>query len=413
VRLIYTGAASLAAPLLRLHLARRVRRGKEEAARLPERRGIDASPRPPGRLLWMHAASVGEVVSILPVLQALPGTLNVLLTTGTVTSASLLSRRLPELHLAGRVRHRYVPLDVPRWAARFLDHWRPDAACFVESEIWPNLLLACDARGISRVLVNARLSARSQAWWRRAPGFAHRLFAGFAWAAAQSEGDADRLRALGVSKVSADGNLKFAAPPLDVDSGELARLQALIGDRPVFLAASTRAGEEEAAWQAHRALAQSSPGLLTIIVPRHPERGEAIAALGGFPRRSLGQDPDGPVWIGDTLGEMGLYYRLARVVFVGGSLVPAGGQNPLEAARLGCAIAMGPHGFNNAGPIEALVAAGALHIVANAAELTGFVAARLADPAATAAMGAAAAATASRSAQLPAEIAARLAALLP
>ncbi|MBN8892956.1 MAG: 3-deoxy-D-manno-octulosonic acid transferase, partial [Rhodospirillales bacterium] len=161
LRALYAGLTTLASPLLRLMLARRVRRGKEIAARLPERRGIDATPRPPGRLLWLHAASVGETVSVLPVLAALPPDMQVLMTTGTVTSAALLDRRLPELGLQTRVRHRFVPLDVPRWAGRFLDHWRPDAAAFVESEIWPNLLEGCAARGIPLMLVNARLSPRS------------------------------------------------------------------------------------------------------------------------------------------------------------------------------------------------------------------------------------------------------------
>ena len=165
---LYAAATSLAAPLLRLHLRRRAGRGKEIAARLPEREGIEPTPRPPGRLLWLHAASVGESLSILPLLAALPADLAVLLTTGTVTSAALLATRLPQLGLADRVRHRFVPLDVPAWATRFLDHWQPDAAGFVESEIWPNLLRGCQRRGIPTMLINARLSAGSFARWRRA-----------------------------------------------------------------------------------------------------------------------------------------------------------------------------------------------------------------------------------------------------
>ncbi len=212
---LYAGAATLAAPGLRLLLARRVRRGKEVAARLAERRGIAALPRPAGRLLWLHAASVGETVSMLPVLPAFAAAApdaSVLLTTGTVTSAELLARRGPE----GRVLHRFAPLDVPRWVRRFLDHWRPDAAAFVESEMWPNLLASCRARGIPMMLVNARLSPRSFPRWRRAGGFARALFGGFARVQAQSAADAERLRALGAHSVTAPGNLKFAAPPLPV-----------------------------------------------------------------------------------------------------------------------------------------------------------------------------------------------------
>ncbi len=408
MRLIYHLIATLLAPFLRLYLARRARRGKEIATRLPERYGIDAMPRPPGRLLWLHAASVGESVSILPVLAALPPELSVLLTTGTVTSAALLGERLPALGLASRVFHRFVPLDVPAWAARFLDHWRPDAAAFVESEIWPNLLAACDARHIPRALLNARLSPRSAVAWRRMPGFAHRLFAGFAWVHPQSEPDAARLRALGATAIVAGGNLKFAAPPLAVSEAELARLRALIGDRPVWLAASTREGEGAIALAVHARLAELHPGLLTIIVPRQPADGAALGPL----RRSLGAPPpQGGIWIGDTLGEMGLYYRLARIAFVGASLVPIGGQNPLEPARLGCAVAMGPHGFKNAEAIALLCDAGALAVVADAAALEAWVDDLLRHPAKAAAMGQAGTAAASRAADLPAALAARLAAL--
>ncbi len=413
---LYAGFARLAAPGLRLMLRRRVARGKEIAARLGERRGIDPTPRPAGRLLWLHAASVGESVSLLPVLAALPAGLEVLLTTGTLTSAALLARRLPEVGLDGRIRHRFVPLDVPGWAARFLDHWRPDAAGFVESELWPNLLAGCAARGIPVMLINARLSPRSFARWRRVPGLARAVFGRFARVLAQSDADAARLAALGAPAVESLGNLKFATPPLPVDAAELARLVEMLAGRPVWLAAATNPGEEELVVAQHHRLAAQHPGLLTLIVPRHPERGAEVAALAdGLPvtRRSLGEDPPATagLWVGDTLGEMGLYYRLTPIVFVGRSLVPLGGQNPLEPARLGCAVAMGPHSFNFVEPVRVLAEGGALTEIADAAALGAWVDAMLRDPERRAALGAAAMAVASRDQDLPARVAAMLAEL--
>jgi len=409
---LYGAATALGAPALRLMLARRLRHGREIAERLPERWGEDATPRPPGRLVWLHAASVGEAVSVLAVLEALAGAgAQVLMTTGTVTSAALLARRLPELGLEGGVRHRFVPLDVPAWAARFLDHWRPDVAGFVESEIWPNLIAACRRRDIPMMLVNARLSPRSFAHWRLAPGLARGLFGAFARAQAQSEDDAQRLRALGARQVSAPGNLKFAAAELPAEAAELARLRALLAGRPVWLAASTHPGEEAIAAAVHAALTPTHPGLLTIIVPRHPERGGAIAAeLGGTKCRALGEDPPegSGIWLGDTMGELGLFCRLAGPVFVGKSLAGHGGQNPLEPARLGRAVAVGPHTGNFRDPVATLRAAGALAEVADTAALTAWVAALLADPARATAMGQAGIAAAARTASLPGEVAAAL-----
>lgn len=414
---LYRGATTLAAPALRLMLARRAARGKEIAARLPERRGIDATTRPPGRLLWLHAASVGESVSVLPVLAALPCAITVLMTTGTVTSAALLARRLPELGLDRRVIHRFVPLDVPAWTAAFLDHWRPDAAGFVESEIWPNLIAGCMARRIPLALVNARLSARSHQGWSRLPGLARRLFGAFDRVMARAPEDAARLHSLGAAASRFTGNLKYAAPPLPADPAELGRLTRLLDGRPAWLAASTHAGEDAALRAVHDRLAAAVPGLLSIIVPRHPERGpEVAAAMAGLPvtRRALGQDPPaaGGIYVADTLGELGLFYRLAPIVFVGRSLGAAGGQNPLEPARLGAAVAVGPAVANFADIVAALAAAGALHQVQDAAGLAAFVADLLARPGRRAAMGQAGIAAASALADLPARVAAELAGMM-
>ena len=406
-------AATAAVPALRLLLRRRVATGKEDPARQAERRGIDATPRPPGKLLWLHAASVGEAVSVLPVLEALPADLTVVFTTGTLTSARLLAQRLPELGLSGRVLHRFVPLDVPAWGARFLDHWQPDAACFLESELWPNLLAACRSRAIPTILLNGRLSVRSAARWCNFPGFAAEILSGFTWIAAQSEADAMRLTSLGGHTVDAPGNLKTASPDLPADAAELSRLATVIGEHPAWLAASTHSGDEQRVARIHAALAPSHPGLITAIVPRHPERGAAIAAeLGGAHRRSAGQDPAPGLWIADTLGELGLFYRLFPIVLMGKSFPPGGGQNPLEPARLGCAIACGPAMQNFASATASLLAAGAIAQADSEVALTVWVDTMLRDAHARAKMGEAARAVATVEGDLPARMAARIVATL-
>jgi 3-deoxy-D-manno-octulosonic-acid transferase len=408
-------AATVLAPVLRLNLRRRAANGREVAVRLPERRGIDATPRPDGPLLWIHAASVGETMSILPVLEAMRHRVTVLLTTGTVTSQALLAQRIPDMGLAGDVLVRFAPLDVPAWVARFLAHWRPDAACFVESELWPNQLAACRTMGIPLMLVNARMSDRSFGYWRSVPKLARRVLGGFALVQARGDADADRLTVLGAPHVESPGDLKFGAPPLPVDAAELDRLRAILAGRPVWLAASTHPGEEAVIAQAHRALVGAYPGLLTIIAPRHPDRGPALAAELGAPRRAAGQEPpDGAgMWIADTMGELGLWYRLATIALVGRSLVaPGGGQNPLEPARLGCAIAVGRHTGNFDEHVALLRDAGGLVEVADADGLARFVAAMLANPQQCRRLGEQAAAAVRRHADLPERTAEALLGLL-
>ena len=347
-----------------LYLRWRVRQGKEAPERLAERYGF-AATRPEGPLLWLHAASVGEMLSALPLIEALlqaNAALEILVTTGTVTSARLLGQRLPEA-IAPRVRHRYAPMDVPRWAARFLDGWRPDGAVFIESELWPNLIAAARRRKIPLALVNGRMSERSAWGWRWAPRLVREMLSSFRLVLGQTEADRARLAALGAADAQCWGNLKDAAPPLPVDAAALARLRRLLAGRPVFLAASTHPGEEAIGAAAHDALLAAHPDLLTIIVPRHPERGEAIASTlsqHNPTRRAADADPvpGTGIYIADTLGELGLFYRLATVAFIGGSLVPHGGQNPLEPARLGCPILLGPHSWNFAEPVARLLAAG-------------------------------------------------------
>lgn len=415
---LWAGAAGVAAPGLRLLLRRRLRRGKEIAGRLAERTGVERSPRPDGTLLWLHAASVGETLSLFPLLGALcriDPDLHILLTTGTVNAQRLAVQRLAEEGLDARVRHRFVPLDVPRWIGRFLDHWRPDLVALVESELWPNLIVGCARRGIPLGLLNARMSDRSAKAWGMTGFVARRLFGAFAWITARSPQDAERLRALGAIDVEHDGDLKQAASALPVDETELDRLRALLGDRPVWLAASTHEGEEARIGAIHQSLVSRHPTLLTVVAPRHPERGADIAAaLGDAPRRAAGQDPDPGcgIWICDTLGELGLLYRLVDIVFIGNSLEavkpPGGGHNPLEPARLGCAMAIGPLSQNFNEDVTRLQTAAALVTTTDEAGLEAWVDRMLTQPEQLQAMADAALEQAGASNGLPERLAHRL-----
>lgn len=384
---LYRGVTTAAAPLIGPYLRARLRRGKEDAARLPERYGIASVPRPDGPVIWIHAASVGESLSMLPVLDRLSTEwkdVRIVITTGTVTSARILADRLPSTAV-----HQFVPLDRAAWARRFLDHWRPDLALWVESEFWPNLLRETARRKVPLVLLNARISPRSFRGWQRFRGTIGTLLGCFDLCMAQSEDEARRLGALGAANVRAPGNLKLAAPPLPNDTAELARLQSMIGGRPVWLASSTHPGEDETVGAAHDRLRGNIGGLLTIVVPRHAERGPSIAdLLGGrglrVALRSRGDPITGEtdIYVADTMGELGLFYRLAEVVFVGGSLIPHGGQNLLEPARLDCAVLHGPHMENFPVITREFAEAGAAATVTNADELAEAVRALLTEEAA-------------------------------
>ena len=401
---LYRTAGTLAAPALRRMLARRAGRGKEIPERLCERFGAATLPRPKGRLVWFHAASVGETMSILPVLQALAGGCEILLTTGTVTSARLAAGRLP-----ARARHQFVPLDRAAWVSAFLEHWRPDAAVFVESELWPVMLDEIDSRGIPRLLVNARMSARSARNWRRMRRLAARMLGPFRHVHAQSAGDAAHLRALGVTPVLEWGNLKFFAAKLPVDEAALAEFRTKIPAQ-CWLAASTHPGEEALVIQAHQALLAAYPELVTVIVPRHPERGAEVAALAGSlagaPRRSLGQAPvAGQIYVADTLGELGLFFRAAPFAFIGNSLAGSGGHNLTEPALLARPVLTGPQIGNFIEAAAKLREAGALVEVTDAATLARAVRAWLEDPQAAARAGAAAAGAFATAENLPGRLA--------
>jgi 3-deoxy-D-manno-octulosonic-acid transferase len=381
---VYRALTWLLPPLALLYLRRRQRRGKEVGPRLHERRGVASAARPPGPLLWVHAASVGEATAMLRLIERLLATrpgLEILVTTGTVASAELLEKRLPQ-----RARHQFVPLDLSPWVRRFLDQWRPDMALWVESELWPNLVLTTHSRGIPMMLVNARLSARSYRRWRRWPWLIRPMLGAFALCLAQDPDQRERLRRLGAREVTTVGDLKAAGAPLPVDQLQLRRLRGQIGLRPLWLAASTHDGEEAVAAAVHSRLAESHPGLLTIIAPRHPVRGDTIAdmlATGGWrvARRSRGEPIDAGtnIYLADTIGELGLFYNLAGIAFVGGSMTPKGGHNPFEAATLGCAVLHGPDMSNCTGMAAALATAGASETVTGPDDLARAVSTLLTD----------------------------------
>ena len=370
----YRMLADLATPLVRWHLSRRAAAGKEEAARIGERFGRAGLPRPVGSLVWLHAASVGEAISILPLAARLTAShpqCHALVTTGTVTSAALLAQQLPP-----RVMHQYAPVDLPAAAKRFLGHWRPDLILWTESEFWPNLLGAIAHRGIPLALVNGRVSERAFRRWQRFPTPIRAMLGAFSLCLGQTPRDAARLQILGAARVVCVGNLKFSAAPLPADAEMLESFRRALAMRPRWLAASTHAGEEAVVAEAHRRLNQRAGDVVTFIAPRHPERGPEIVALLASlglktAQRSLGQalEADTQVYLADTIGELGLWYRLAEVVFVGGSLTAPGGHNPLEPARLGAAVLYGP-GMSSFAEIAAgMRAAGASRTVADAGEL--------------------------------------------
>lgn len=350
---VYFGLTALLAPLAGLLLRHRLARGREDRFRWREKLGWPGQPRPEGRLLWLHAVSVGEMLSIAGLLAELarrhPET-RVLLTTSTVTAAGLAPERLP-----AQVLHQFLPLDTPGAVARFLDHWRPDAAVWVESELWPRLIWQTHRRGIPMLLVNARMSDRSARRWRAVPGAAAALLQRFRVVFAQDAQTAEHLRALGVplARLRALGSLKETLAPLPFDAAERDRFRALWAGRPLWLAASTHAGEEAAVLQAHALARRTLPDLLLILAPRHPERGAALAtevAGAGLicARRSLRQDAGAgvAVYLADTLGELGLWFDLAPLAFIGGSLVPVGGHNAYEPVAQGAAVLHGPQIFN-------------------------------------------------------------------
>ena len=382
---VYQKLSAAMVPLAPALIKRRLKQGKEDPARIGERRGISLNIRPHGPLVWIHGASVGEVLAAAALIEKLRALkIRILLTSGTVTSAAIVAKRFP-----ADIIHQYVPYDSPRYVARFLDHWRPSLALFIESDLWPNLILSSAARRLPMVLINGRMSHRSFPRWQRITSTIAALLGRFEVCLAQSQVDADRFTALGSRNVLATGNLKLDVPAPPADPAKLERLMAVTRGRPIVVAASTHPGEDDILIEAHRTLAGFFPSLLTVMVPRHPDRGEAIArsiAAAGLhvALRSREELPAAAteIYVADTMGELGLFYRLAPVVFMGGSLVAHGGQNPIEAVKLGASVVHGPHVFNFADVYEALDAAGGARRADTQEALVKQLGQLLADPAA-------------------------------
>lgn len=357
----YQRLSAAATPLAGTLARHRLKRGKEDEARLGERQGIGTIGRPAGPLIWIHGASVGEVLAVSALVQRLRAmNIRILLTSGTVTSASIVAERFP-----ADVIHQFIPYDSPRFVTRFLDHWQPNLALMIESDFWPNLILGAAERRIPMIAINSRISQRSFQRWGAAPAMMRTLLGCFEMCLAQSQGDAERFTALGSPHVFNTGNLKFdtSAPPADPQ--RLAEMKEAVRQRPLLVAASTHPGEEELMLDAHRRLAADVPGLLTVLVPRHPARGAAVADIVdafGFrgALRSQGALPgdESDVYVADTLGELGIFYRLSPIVVLGGSFAPIGGHNPIEAIKLGAATVHGPHVHNWSEIYDALQVAG-------------------------------------------------------
>jgi len=380
---VYRKLSFAVVPLAPALIKRRLKQGKEDPERVGERRGLSPDTRPHGPLVWIHGASVGEVLAAAALIERLRAlNLRILLTSGTVTSAAIVAKRFPP-----DIIHQYVPYDSPRYVRRFLDHWRPSLALFIESDLWPNLILSSAARRLPMVLISGRMSPRSFPRWRRVSNTISALLGRFEVCLAQSDTDAERFSALGSRNVVTTGNLKLDVPAPPADPAKLEKLMALTRGRPVIVAASTHPGEDEMLIEAHKTLAGFFPGLLTVIVPRHPDRGAAIAHLVGVSGlrvhlRSREELPTATsdIYVADTMGELGIFYRFSPIVFMGGSLVPHGGQNPIEAIKLGASIVHGPHVFNFADVYEALDKAGGARLAGTPEALVKQLGQLLADP---------------------------------
>lgn len=361
--------------------------GKADSARAGEYYGWASLPRPGGRLVWVHAASVGEAQAALQLIVDLKkryGRAHVLVTTGTRTSAALMEKRLPEGAF-----HQYAPLDHPVWVGRFMRHWRPDVALWIESELWPNMLMGVFRCGVPAFLVNARMSARSAVRWRRVPWLIAPLVSGFRAVFAQTAAAAAAYRALGAGDVRMAGNIKYGAAPLGYDAEALGAVEAAFSGRPVWVFASTHVGEEALACRVHVALEARYPDLLTVIVPRHPGRRqeiEAVCVRAGVSFCLRGDERMCPsagdgVYVVDTLGELGLFYRACPVAVIGRSFSDdgGGGHNPIEAAQLGAAVLTGPCVQYQQEIFDAMVSVGAVEGVADEAALVFMLDALLGD----------------------------------
>ena len=345
-------------------LASRIAKGKEDPARAPEKLGQASLPRPEGLVIWLHAVGLGEVLALrglVTAMAALRPDLTVLITSTAQSSARVIGANLPP-----RCLHQYLPLDAPDYMARFLDHWRPSLSVWAEQDIWPGAVMDCHARGIPVAMVNARVTADSLRRRRRVGGLYRDLFARLSLIAAQDAATAARLAELGACAVRVTGSLKPAAPPLSVDAAALGIAAGAVAGRRVWVAASTHEADESEVIAAQQALFAADPAWLLVLVPRLPGRAGAMTeklAMACLPmvRRSLGGQPDTKtaVWLADSFGELGLWYRLADAAFVGASFGGLGGHNPWEPAALGTAVFHGPDVANFRSDYQTLDGAGA------------------------------------------------------
>lgn len=376
---IYHRTMTLGKPLIMAVLNQRLKNGKEDPERIKERFGQTTYPRPDGPLMWVHVASVGEAQSMLPVIALFLNSqenAHVMVTSITRTSAELLSKRLPQ-----RAFHQYLPVDRPKWVKRFLDYWHPDLILWAESELWPTLLGEINERRIPTALLNARMSAKSFKNWSRLPSLATKILSAFTVILTQTDTDTESYTKLGGRNVMTLGNIKYAAAPLPFNTDDLSALQHATQGRNIWLYASTHNGEEEIAARIHRALKKSIPDLLTIIIPRHPERRDTIREeiTTIYPDLNLTQRTDKKIlpthgtdiYLAATLGELGLFYRLSPLSVIGRSLSKdgGGGHNPLEAAQIKSAVIHGNHVQNLADIFTPMDAVGAAVSVKNADEL--------------------------------------------
>jgi 3-deoxy-D-manno-octulosonic-acid transferase len=368
----YRRLSAALTPLAPVLIKQRLKKNKEDPARLDERRGISQIERPIGPLVWIHGASVGEVLASAALIERLRALgMRILLTSGTVTSAEIIAKRFPT-----DIIHQYIPYDSPRFVARFLDHWKPSLVLFIESDLWPNLIISAAKRRLPMVLINARMSQRSFPRWQKFSATIGALLGRFETCLAQSETDAERFSALGARSVVVTGNLKLDVQAPPGDAAKLDKLMAVTRGRPIIVASSTHPGEEEIILETHKTLTSFFPKLLTVIVPRHAHRGadiaQMIAASGaqvGLRSREELPHAGTDIYVADTMGELGLFYRLSPVVFMGGSLVPHGGQNPIEAVKLGASVVHGPHVFNFTDVYEALDGAGGAKLAGSSEQL--------------------------------------------
>lgn len=352
-------AASRAIPVIApALLRRRLAQGKELPDRWQEKLGLPGQARPEGPLVWLHAVGLGETLALrglIATLAAQAPHLQFLVTSTTRASAEVFGQNLPP-----RTIHQFLPLDAPGYLARFLDHWRPALSVWAEQDLWPGAVAAADARGIPLALVNARMNAEAHARRNRHRALFADLLSRFRLIAAQDAATAQHLEALGATGVSVTGAFKAAAPPLSADPRSLAAAREALAGRAPGLLASSHPEDESALFTA----LQARPRPLILIAPRDPQRGAEIAARAAehgltSTRRSAGQGPTASLWIVDTFGEMGLWYRLCPMTLVGGTFGPTEGHNPWEPAALGSAILHGPRIANFAADFTALHQAGA------------------------------------------------------